>query len=360
MTTIDTTIDAPVDPSQLAGTSTPNSEARDRAVANMPAIAADYYNLTEDDGWPVAGLLVMLDRHQQPVRAEVHLYDNTQGRRQDDALHNANRLLITKYWSHSAEESRIPLRVMRTKQALDTLTVQLNVNETVALNPAGTPSWLNRNSIALAIVGLLLATAITYSLLALQGRLGTPGTGSSAGEAPATEAGNTMPVRSVTGFETADPAYLAAMAGDYSLPLPTAAAPTVPVEAAPSAEEAPAADLASPDPVPPAATAEDYVNPFPFESNNLEPSATAYEFSLRDRALVTATALAVQQIPDPEDEHSIHWLTQGTEVELLGGPVWKEGVGDTIVWWFAKAEGDKEGWMAANGGNGQRFLEPLQ
>ena len=347
MTTIDTTIDAPVDPSQLAGTSTPNSEARDRAVANMPAIAADYYNLTEDDGWPVAGLLVMLDRHQQPVRAEVHLYDNTQGRRQDDALHNANRLLITKYWSHSAEESRIPLRVMRTKQALDTLTVQLNVNETVVLNPTATPSWLNRNNIALAIVGLLLATAIAYSLLALQGRL-VPA--SSAGEAPAAEAGSTMPVRSMTGFETADPAYLAAMAGDYSLPLPTSAVP--------SAEEAPAADLASP--APPAAIAEDYVNPFPFESNNLEPSATAYEFSLRDKALVTATALAVQQIPDPEAEHSIHWLTQGTEVELLGGPVWKEGVGDTIVWWFAKAEGDEEGWMAANGGNGQRFLEPRQ
>lgn len=350
MTTVDTTIDAPVDPSRLAGTTPSASEARDRAVANMPAIAADYYNLTEDDGWPVAGLLVMLDRHQQPVRAEVHLYDNTQGRRQDAALHNANRLLITKYWSHSEAESRLPLRVMRTKQDLDTLTVQLNVNETVALHSSERPSWLNRNNIALAVVGLLLATAITYSLLALQGRLGTRG----GAEAPVVAAGGSM-----TRAATADPAYLAAMAGDYGLPAAPPRDTAGPGETATVAEE-PTAALANSATAPPT-TAEDYVNPFAFEANGLEPSATAYEFSLRDRARVTATALAVQQIPDPDDEHSIHWLTQGTEVELLGGPVWKEGVGDTIVWWFARTiDGDKEGWMAANGGNGQRFLEPPQ
>ena len=359
MTTIDTAIDAPVDPSQLAGTSTSTSEARDYAVAHMPAIAADYYNLTENDGWPVAGLLVMLDRHQQPVRAEVHLYDNTQGRRQDDALHNANRLLITKYWSHAEEESRIPLRVMRTKQDLDTLTVQLNVNETVVLNPTDTPPWLNRTNIVLAIVGLLLAAAITYSLLTLQDRLGV--LDESGVEVPAGKEDSALTMGSMTDSETTtDPAYLEVMASGYSRPVPTSAAAAASTGTAASAEDGPAADLAKPTAVPPASVAEDYKNPFAFESNNLEPSTTAYEFSLRDRALVTATALAVQRIPDPEDEHSIHWLTQGTEVELLGGPVWREGIEDTIVWWFARTDGGKEGWMAANGGSGQRFLEPLQ
>ncbi len=353
MTTIDTTIDAPIDPSQLAGTSTPSSEARDQAVANMPAIAADYYNLTEDDGWPVAGLLVMLDRHQQPVRAEVHLYDNTQGRRQDDALHNANRLLITKYWSHSEEESRIPLRVMRTKQDLDTLTVQLNVNEQVTLAPTAAPFWQNRTTVALAIVGLLLIAAITSSLLILRDRSSSPAIAA----APAGAENSRMAVSGMTGFNTTDAAYLDAMAGDYTLPL-ASVADTEPVEGPVATAAEPAADQPSSAMVP--AAAEEYVNPFPFESNDLEPSAVAYQFSLGDKAQVTATALAVQRIPDPDDEHSIHWLTQGTKIEMIGGPVWQEGIGDTIVWWFARSVEGKEGWMAANGGNGQRFLEPLQ
>lgn len=355
MTTIDTTIDAPVDPSQLAGTSNTTSKARDETVGGMPAIAADYYNLTEEDGWPVAGLLVMLDRHQQPVRAEVHLYDNTQGRRQDNALHNANRLLITKYWSHAEEESRIPLRVMRTKQALDTLTVQLNVNENVNSNQPTSPGWWNRSNIFLTTVALLLVAAITLSLLILQGRLNTPGTQTP--DATARSEANTQSLGTVIGPSPSDLAYIAALYGESS------GLPVIPIDSVPASapeegelttplagQESARTDLAR----------EEYENPFPFESNKQEPSLAAFQFQLLDRALVSATALAVQEVPKPEAEFSISWLTQGARVSLLGGPVWLEGEGDTIVWWFAKSDDGKEGWIAANGGNGLRYLEPLQ
>ena len=354
MTTIDTTIDAPVDPSQLAGTSNPTFEASDEAVAGVPAIAADYYNLTEDDGWPVAGLLVMLDRHQQPVRAEVHLYDNTQGRRQDNALHNANRLLITKYWSHAEEESRIPLRVMRTKQSLDTLTVQLNVNENLNLNQPTSFAWWNRSNIFLGIVALLLVAAITFSLLVLQGRLNTPG--SQSAESPAAEETTARTASTSIGEWPYDPAYDAALTGDLG---GVSVIPADPIPATVAEEREQIVPPVALNSVQQSQAREEYANPFAFESNNLEPSIAAYQFELLDRALVSATALAVQEVPKPDSEFSIHWLTQGSRVELLGGPVWQEGEGDTIVWWFAKSDDGKEGWMAANGGNGLRYLEPL-
>ncbi len=360
MTTIDTTIDAPVDPSQLAGTSTPTIEASDAAVANMPAIAADYYNLTEDDGWPVAGLLVMLDRHQQPVRAEVHLYDNTLGRRQDDALHNANRLLITKYWSPSEEESRIPLRVMRTRQDLDTLTVQLNVNERMALSQADSPSWLKHNQVLLGIVALLLVTVVTLGALALQGRLG-PFVNPLA-EPPAAEVTTTFTMGSEDSFQTSDPAYIAEMTGDKYVSAADPIQPQAEVILETAVIEEPRVEAISVEESlgPPTAFTETYVNPYPFESNNQAPSGSAFDFNLLDRAYVSATALAVQAEPNPEADFSIHWLKQGTQVKLLGGPIWKDGQRDTIVWWFGSTDDGKEGWMAANGGDGVRYLEPAQ
>ncbi len=358
MTTIDTTIDAPVDPSQLAGTSTSTIEASDEAVASMPAIAADYYNLTEDDGWPVAGLLVMLDRHQQPVRAEVHLYDNTLGRRQDDALHNANRLLITKYWSPSEEESRVPLRVMRTRQDLDTLTVQLNVNERMALSQADSPSWLKRNQVLLGTFALFLVAAVTLGVLAMQGSLGT--FVNPLAEPRAAEVNTIFTMVSEDSSQTSDPAYIAAMTGGNYVPA------TVPVQ--PQSEviletvviEEPKVKTVSVEESlgPLTVSTETYINPYAFESNSLAPSGSAFDFSLLDRAFVSATALAVQTEASPEADFSIHWLKQGTQVKLLGGPIWKEGQRDTIVWWFGSTDDGKEGWMAANGGDGVRYLEP--
>lgn len=355
MTTIDTTIDAPVDPGQLAGTPNSASDDLERQIAQSPAIAADFYNLTEEDGWPVGGLLVMLDRGQQPVRAEVQLNANVQKQRLADALESANQILIHRYSSFTEEGSHLPLQIVRVRQEMESLEVRLNVEEALPTAATERPTWINRANIALATLSVLLIAAVTFGVLALQGRFGAGSVGGPAAAEPQSQ------TAADTGTQTASPA--AATSNQEYMEALTAAPPGT--DAVMTEQPAPATDVEAPETVvaapvqgaKPVADVE-YVNPFPFETNDLAASEAAYDFSLLDWAVVSATALAVQSIPDPADEHSVHWLTQGTQVELLGGPVWKPGEGDTIVWWFARAENGKEGWMAANGGNGMRYLEP--
>lgn len=351
MTTIDTAIDAPVDPKELAG-SPPRAPSGANAAATLaaPPIAADYYNLTEADGWPVAGLVVLLDRHHRAVRAEVHLYDNTTGRRQDEALHNANQLLIDKYWSHTEEDSRLPLRVMRTRQELDSLTIQLNVREAVrfaADETVGWRKWFERANVRLAAaigIGLaLIAGAIAATLVWRN---------------------NAEPAALTLEAAEAAPRTVTVPASDLPVPPMAAAASEAPETNALTAD-AVAEPAAEPEAVaPPAAATEEaaspeYVNPFPMNTNDLAPSEVAHDFALLDSAVVTVGHVAMQREPDPDRSFSFAWKPQGTVVQLLGGPVWIEGETATVVWWYVETADDgQKGWMAANG-SVTKYLEPL-
>ncbi len=341
MTTIDTAIDAPVDPKELAG-SPPQAPSGANAAATLaaPPIAADYYNLTEADGWPVAGLVVLLDRHHRAVRAEVHLYDNTTGRRQDEALHNANQLLINKYWGHTAEDSRLPLRVMRTRQELDSLTIQLDVREAVPLASDETVGW--QKWFARANVRLAAAIGIGLALIA--------------GAIAATSAWRSNAPPAAITLEATEAAPRTVIGPASDLPAPSAAA---------IANEAPETNAVTADAVAPSASeAEEaapaeYVNPFPLNTNDLDPSEVAHDFALLDRAVVTVGHVAMQREPDPDPDFSFAWKPQGTVVQLLGGPVWIEGETVTVVWWYVETADDgQKGWMAANG-SVTKYLEPL-
>ncbi len=345
MTTIDTALDASINANELAGT--PAAPLSDGTADLSPAITADYYNLTESDGWPIAGLVVLLDRHHRPVRAEVHLYDNTMGRRQDDALNNANNLLIQQYRSLTEEASKLPLRVMRTRQELDTLSVQLDVDPAPAAAKVDTtarPAWFSPTTgIAVVIIAALL---VTIAIL-IQRNTGTVDNVAAVPSVPA-----------VTDYELAYYGDELLLAGTTN---PTAAV-NPPVLAEVAAETTVAeADIVPPvSPVQPASetVVTDYTNPYPLQTNDLPASTVAYAFTLLDQARVAVGHLAVQSQPDPDPTHSIAWKEQGSTVQLLGGPVWKAGDTNTIVWWYVRTDDDKEGWMAANGSTVQ-FLSPL-
>lgn len=355
MTTIDTAIDAPVDPKELAG-SPPQAPSGANAAATLaaPPIAADYYNLTEADGWPVAGLVVLLDRHHRAVRAEVHLYDNTTGRRQDEALHNANQLLINKYWGHTAEDSRLPLRVMRTRQELDSLTIQLDVREAVPLasdETVGWPKWFARANVRLAAaigIGLALIAGAIAATLAWRSNAPPAAITLEAAEAaprtvivPASD----LPAPPAAAMANEAPETNAVTADAVAEPVAPSAAETEAV--APSASEAEEAAPA------------EYVNPFPPNTNDLVPSEVAHDFALLDRAVVTVGHVAMQREPEPDRDLSFAWKPQGTVVQLLGGPVWIEGETATVVWWYVETADDgQKGWMAANG-SVTKYLEPL-
>ena len=349
MTTINTALDANVKARELTGT-----DAAPVAARPLPAvISSDYYNLTETDGWPVAGLLVFLDRQHTPVRAEVHLYDNTMGRRQDAALQIAYRVLEEQYRAPAEESARLPVRIMRTRQQLDTVGVRLDIGEPIQdarFGAAGIGEWNNARTLLALLLALLLIGGVVGAL-ALRQR---------------------SPVSSVpAGADTAAPAQ-----SDEADLLP-AGAPPAPVNetsmAADTVGTSPTTGMAATsqeatEAVPPAAgsapiverpSLKDYVNPYPPQPNDLPPSTVAYPFTLLDRAEVMVGHLAFQTEPNPDTEFSFAWKEAGTQVTIVGGPVWLAGDSGTIEWWFVAADDGTEGWMASNGST-QRYLNPVE
>ena len=350
MTTINTALDANVKARELTGTA-----AAPVAARPLPAvISSDYYNLTEADGWPVAGLLVLLDRQHTPVRAEVHLYDNTMGRRQDAALQIAYRVLEEQYRAPSEESARLPVRIMRTRQQLDTVGVRLDIGEPIQdsrFGAAGIGGWNNARTLLTLLLALLLIGAVVGAF-ALRQR-------SPVASAPA-------------GADIAVPAQSDAMSD-----LLPAGAPPVPVDetsmAAGTVGASPVPDVAATsqeatESMPPAAVSaaavewpslKDYVNPYPAQTNDLPPSTVAYPFTLLDRAEVVAGHLAFQTEPNPDTAFSFAWKEAGTQVTIVGGPVRLEGDSGTIEWWFVAADDGTEGWTASNGST-QRYLDPVE
>ncbi len=350
MTTINTALDANVKARELTGTA-----AAPIAARPLPAvISSDYYNLTEADGWPVAGLLVLLDRQHTPVRAEVHLYDNTMGRRQDAALQIAYRVLEEQYRAPSEESVRLPVRIMRTRQQLDTVGVRLDIGEPIQdsrFGVAGIGGWNNARPLLALLVALLLIGAVVGAF-ALRQR-------SPVSSAPA-GADTTVPTQSDAMSDLLPAGAPPVPVDETSTAAGTVGASPVPGVAATSQEATEA--------VPPTASSatavewpslNDYVNPYPPQTNDLPPSTVAYPFTLLDRAEVVAGHLAFQTEPNPDTAFSFAWKEAGTQVTIVGGPVRLEGDSGTIEWWFVAADDGTEGWMASNGST-QRYLDPVE
>jgi hypothetical protein len=242
---------------------------------------------------------------------------------------------------------------MRTRQQLDTVGVRLDIGEPIQdarFGAAGIGNWNNARTLLALLLALLLIGGVVGAF-ALRQR---------------------SPVSSApSGVDTAAPAP-----SDVSDLLPVGA-PPAPVNetsmAADTVGTSPATGVATTsqeatDPVPPTAgsapiverpSLEDYVNPYPPQTNDLPPSTIAHPFTLLDRAEVVVGHLAFQTEPNPGTEFSFAWMEAGTQVTLVGGPVWVAGDSGTIEWWFVAADDGSEGWMASNGST-QRFLNPVE
>ena len=62
-------------------------------TSTLQAIDATYYHVTDANGQPIAALLVLQDRLNRPVRAEVHLFDDLEDYLAESAIRQAQRLL---------------------------------------------------------------------------------------------------------------------------------------------------------------------------------------------------------------------------------------------------------------------------
>lgn len=271
------------------------------AHSNLQGISAEYYNLTDVKGAPLAGLLVLMDRRDRPVRAEVHMNDTTTGALYEMALRQANLLITDRYRS----DKPIRLYPLRVRLDHDPLSVELKAPS----RDTGVPGWFF--PVVGGVLALVLALAAGWFLNDwLRGAstgLALPGNPPAVAQPPANAGG-----------ETAGQSP----AGDQA--------------AAPGGSGNPGTDGGASE-------------GRRFETNGLPPSRNAVPMEVGGRArLQPGYSTAIRSQAGAEAGEIIGYLQNADEMTLIDGPVWLQGNSDTIVWWYVRLDDGTEGWVPAN------------
>ncbi len=331
---------------------------------------ADYFDIHDEDGQPLAGLLVLLDG-SSPARAELHVARDTERSAAQTAVQQARRLLTERYTrparpavaSSAAlpddgdEEvpasDPLPLYVLRVDQQ-NVVDVALPPSPTRPTPLTGAATYSRSQSgavdesaprefhlpsadsllpyITAAVVGLALVLIVWAASVFLNRsspddtmRPGVAELGESADTAPAEIA---RPAASITDTMGA------AEGGVGETGTETASDNA----AAASTEGAPVVD--------PAVGA---------QTNGLPPSKNAdASLQIGDRARMGA-GLQAYLLPEPSEAavenaeaNNLGVLTDEQVVTLVGGPIWQPGESDTIIWWLVELADGEQAWVVAN------------
>ncbi len=270
------------------------------------AVPAEYYNIVDTGGTPLAGLLILFDRQGEPVRAEVQLHDTTAGSAQELALRQAETLLRTRYHARHA----LPMYVTRLQVEQPHIPVTLE-----GPPPSRSlPSWL-RSTAILVLVALVSLGAGWFAR------------GSTAPSAPVSAEAPSQPEED----------FASGAVAERSLGQ-GAEAPAQPDAIFPAQDLTPIAQRFSPG------------GTRIVETNDLPPSRNAIPMEVGQRAQVCGgCTVYVRSQPGANDGEVLGYLEGGDIVEILNGPVWRAGESDTIVWWYVHRLRDGlEGWTPAN------------
>ncbi len=276
-----------------------------RAPASFQAIEAKYYNITDRTGMPIAGLLVLQDRLQRPVRAELHLYDDLEDSMREVALRQSQLILQDRYYSREP----VQLRVMHTFPERSAVDVPLPAGQSKKQASAGGKSGgVNWKMVAGVVIGLLLVAAIIWGVSHFMGQRQTA---SSDGAAPAVSA----PVESSSQGETSQETQTTAATGS---------------------------------------------NPAP-QTNGLPPSKNAHPDLAVGQTVrvVPGYQITLRSEPGAESGVDVAYMKEGDQAVIIGGPVWAQGDSDTIVWWQVQLPDGTEAWAPANTSQ-LRLLEPVE
>jgi hypothetical protein len=264
---------------------------RSSVHTELQAIQTDYYNITDAEGTPLAALLVLMDRKQRPVRAELQLHDTTVETLAEQAYRQAYLLVQDRYRG----EKDLPFNVVRTEYEHERMTIPLDP----PLPQSDNPRWI------LPLVGALVALLLFVSLGWFLNEWLTGGDGAqqqAVTQSPAavvvppgaTEQESQAPGESVSGQPAGDMALIS-------------------------------------------------------QTNDLPVSRNAAPLSLGQRVrIVPGYQVALRTQPGASAGEVVGAMQAGMEATIINGPVWLEGTSDTIVWWFVRLEDGSEAWVAAN------------
>jgi hypothetical protein len=296
-----------------------NSNRVSSAQHHLP-IQSHYFDITDLESWPIAGLLVLLDGQGMPVRAELHLYDDLQPPVQDAAIRHARVVLQERYLGGAP----VPVRILETFQVREEMLVRLppvgvrqmgprhstarnvTTRNLMARNPFARawnlpyvpPEWQRYASIGGAIVILALLFWIGNAII---GPLGDRDTA-----------------------ET-----------------PAATAETVAVTTEQSASTTPAANTQQ------SSTGNGTAPAAPANLQVSRNARTDLGIGVQVQ-VVDGLRVALRSEPSAERGMTVGEITDGDVATIVAGPEYTQGDTDTIVWWFVSLPNGTQAWVAAN------------
>ncbi len=275
-----------------------DSVGRASSAQHYQVIAADYYNITDVEEWPIAGLLILLDRERQPVRAELHLYDNLPSHLQEAATRQARLILQDHYMGGDP----VPLRILET--------IQIREEMEVRLPPLGARPvpvrWERWRSPVVIGVAVVVVLALVWLGIA---QMGARGGREAEGPAASAATPETAVLTSETTIDAEPTPATEGLVGDADLP----------------------------------------------PSRNARP-----ELGIGVRVRMTpGLQLALRTEPGADAGIEIGSMAAGDVATIVGGPRMTEGISDTIVWWYIELDDGTQAWAAANTSQ-QTLLVPAE
>ncbi len=273
-----------------------SSLGRAQSNPHFQAIDAHYFNITDIQAWPIAGLLVLLDGKGQPVRAELHLYDELPSHVQEAAVRQSRLVLQEGYVGLDP----VPLRILETQQMREAMDVRLAPpGERV---PGAQPvRW---QPFAIGGLAMVAVAALIWLALAFL----RPDEGETAGVPPTT------------------PVQAEILEADPEQPLPS------------EGELLEVSNVTSDVAAPAVAAGE-----LPASRNARADLGIGMRVSI-----VPGLQLALRSEPGAASGVVVGAMSDGEEATVIGGPRATQGDSDTIVWWLVQLDDGTQAWAAAN------------
>ena len=269
---------------------------KSQASSYTQAIGAEYFNITDAEAWPIAGLLVLLDGMHHPVRAELQFYEDLPADIEGTAVKQAKSIMQKKYTA----KDPLPLRFVLSVQAPEVMDVQLRPPGTRPRRSQRRP-WL---PVIMAAAGFVVIIALIW--------IGVTIFGSSGEETPVAETASTQSSVENVGLtrEVASEGSVDGSPATATLDLP--------------------------------------------QSTN---ARSEIDIGVRVR-IFPGLRLTLRSQAGPTAGEEIGFMTDGAEALVIGGPVTTKGTTDTIVWWYVMFDDCTQAWAAANTSI-QTLLEPV-
>ncbi|MEM7129956.1 MAG: hypothetical protein AAF702_26740 [Chloroflexota bacterium] len=276
---------------------------------------ARYHPIVDNDGWPVANLIILIDRiHKGPSRAELHIDVEAPDYAEEVALREAQGILARQYKTTVAGEGKLELRLMRVEQYRDTTHLDITIVEKDDSHPLWSYTLLMA-VVALAMIGIGLGWGLVTLFGSIPDQEGRVPLSVPAVQAETGQLSDSNP-QSIDSNGIANGAEQTISSGGVDPSLP--------------------------------------------QTNDLPPSKNAHNgLVLGQRVRVLpGTALTLRTEPGADSGEGVGYMQDEEQATIVGGPYWVQGDSDTIVWWFVELDDGKAFWAPANDSN-LRLLEPM-